>query len=245
MDILSIGNSFSEDAQRYLHRIAKADGVVLNTFNLFIGGCSLFRHYQNMLFEKSAYTLQMNGESTGFPVSIKDALLNREWDVVTIQQVSSKAPYYDTYQPYLDKLLEYIRLYAPKAEIAFHETWAYEQGSKRLTEELGYCDYTDMFKDIEKSCKQAVKEADIDFFIPSGKLFCELLSSGIEKVHRDTFHGSYGLGRYALGLLWYSILTGEDVENNTFSDFDEAIIEEEIEIAKRCVMDVVEDIRIN
>ena len=36
MDVLSIGNSFSEDSQRYLNGIAKADGVELNTFNLYI-----------------------------------------------------------------------------------------------------------------------------------------------------------------------------------------------------------------
>ena len=36
MNILSIGNSFSQDAQRYLHRIAKADGFTLNTFNQFM-----------------------------------------------------------------------------------------------------------------------------------------------------------------------------------------------------------------
>ena len=41
MNILSIGNSFSQDAQRYLHDIAKADGVVLSAFNLYIGGCPL------------------------------------------------------------------------------------------------------------------------------------------------------------------------------------------------------------
>ena len=41
MNILSIGNSFSQDAQQYLHRIAAADSVALNTFNLMIGGCSL------------------------------------------------------------------------------------------------------------------------------------------------------------------------------------------------------------
>ena len=47
MNILSIGNSFSQDAQRYLHRIAKADGCTLNTFNLYIGGCPLSLHYRN------------------------------------------------------------------------------------------------------------------------------------------------------------------------------------------------------
>ena len=30
MNVLSIGNSFSQDAQRYLHSIARADGMGLN-----------------------------------------------------------------------------------------------------------------------------------------------------------------------------------------------------------------------
>ena len=136
MDILSIGNSFSQDAQRYLHRIARADKVELNTFNLYIGGCPLSLHYQNILSEERRYTLEMNGSSTGFYVSLKEALLNRDWDIVTIQQVSAQSPYYDTYQPYLDKLAEYIRLFVPKAKIVVHQTWAYEQGSRRLHEEL-------------------------------------------------------------------------------------------------------------
>ena len=49
MKVLSIGNSFSQDAQKYLHRLAKQDGVELKTVNLYIGGCSLQRHYLNML----------------------------------------------------------------------------------------------------------------------------------------------------------------------------------------------------
>ena len=92
MNILSIGNSFSQDAQRYLHQIAKTDGFTLNAFNLYIGGCTLSFHYRNMINEQRAYTLEMNGESTGFNVSLKETLLNRDWEVVTIQQVSHQSP---------------------------------------------------------------------------------------------------------------------------------------------------------
>ena len=235
MNILSIGNSFSQDAQRYLHRIAKADGFDLNTFNLYMGGCPLSLHYRNMISEERAYTLEMNGESTGFKVSLKEALLNRDWDVVTIQQVSSKSPYYETYQPYLDKIAEYVRLCVPKAKIAFNQTWAYEQDSHRLNVEMGYSNHSNMFKDIEVSYEKAAGEINADFVIPSGEVFQSLIESGIEKVHRDTFHASYGIGRYALGLLWYFILSGNDVKNNTFCDFDEEISEKEIIIAKECV----------
>ena len=238
MDILSIGNSFSQDAQRYLNRIAKADGVVLNTFNLFIGGCSLSRHYRNMLGDKKEYFLYMNGESTGFYVSIKEALLNRDWDVVTVQQASLKSPYYETYQPYLNKLVEYIKLCSPKAEIAVHETWAYEENSQKLNEQMGYAHHTDMYNDIKNAYKKAYEDCGAKIYLPSGELMQKLIENGIEKVHRDSFHLGLGIGRYAAGLLWYKVLTGNDVMGNTFCDFDEEISKEDIEIIKKCVMDI-------
>lgn len=238
MDIISIGNSFSQDAHRYIHRIAKSDGEKLNTFNLYIGGCPLSKHYRNMLSEQPAYMLEMNGESTGFNVSLKEALLNRNWDIVTLQQVSSESPYYETYQPYLDKLAEYVRLCVPKAKIVVHQTWAYEQDSNRLNVELGYKNHIDMFNDIKASYEKAAKGINADFIIPSGELFQHIIAYDNEKMHRDTYHASYGIGRYALGLLWYSILTGNDITNNTFSDFDDEVTEAQIEIAKKCVTEI-------
>ncbi len=238
MNILSIGNSFSEDAQRYLHSIAKADGIEINAFNLYIGGCPLSLHYENMLSGERAYTLEMNGQSTGFKVSLKEALLNREWDVITLQQVSHQSPYYETYQPYLNSLAEYVRACVPKAKLVVHQTWAYEQGSYRLNEELGYRSHTDMFEDIKLSYKKAADEIKADFIIPSAEVFQSLLANGIEKVHRDTYHASFGLGRYALGLIWYAVLTGNHIKNNTFSDFDEVISSTDTEIIKKCVEEV-------
>lgn len=238
MNILSIGNSFSCDAQRYLHQIAKADGFNLNTFNLYIGGCPLSLHYRNMLSEEKNYSLEMNGESTGFSVSLKEALLNRDWDIVTLQQASSKSPDYETYQPYLDRLAEYVRKCVPKSKIAIHQTWAYEENSYRLNVEMGYNGQAEMFADIKEAYEKAARDVLADLIIPSGEVFQKLLASGIEKVHRDTFHASLGAGRYALGLLWYLTLTGNDIKNNTFSDFDEEISKSEVEIVKKAVLDI-------
>ncbi len=243
MNILSIGNSFSQDAQRYLHSIARADGFDLSSFNLFIGGCPLSLHYRNMLSEDRAYTLEMNGQSTRFKVALKEALLNRNWDVVTIQQVSQESPNYETYQPYLNELMNYVRLCVPKAKILVHQTWAYEQDSRRLNEELGYSDQMDMFRDLKVAYGKAAQDIGADGIIPSGEVFQALLASGIEKVHRDTFHASLGLGRYALGLLWYTVLTGRDIDGITFSDFDEEVAPEQIAIAKKCVKEVTEKYR--
>lgn len=235
MNILSIGNSFSQDAHRYLHRIAKADGADLKTFNLYIGGCSLYRHYQNMLTENDEYMLEMNGESTGFKVSVQEALLNREWDVVTLQQVSSQSTDYDRYQPYLNELVDLVKTCAPKAKIVIHQTWAYEEGSQKLCELMGYKSHKDMFKDIKEAYSKAAEEIGADMVIPSGELFQKLIEAGIEKVHRDTYHATLGLGRYALGLLWYKALTGNDIVGNAFADFDEEVSEKDVETAKKCV----------
>ena len=238
MNVLSIGNSFSQDAQRYLHRIAKADGYSLDTFNLYIGGCPLSLHYRNMISEERAYMLEMNGESTGFKVSLKDALLNRDWDVVTVQQASLKSTDYDTYQPYLNEIVGFIKRCAPKAKIAIHQTWAYEQDSKMLNERLGYSEHTKMFEDVKAAYQKSFEEVNADIIIQSGEVLQKLLASGIEKVHRDTFHLSYGLGRYAVGLLWYSVLTGHNIKSNVFCDFDEEISKSDIETAKKCVLEI-------
>ena len=56
-------------------------------------------------------------------------------------------------------------------------------------------------------------------------------------------HAHLGIGRYALGLTWYAVLTGRDVTENTFSDFDVPVSEEEIRIAKECVMEIAPNFR--
>lgn len=238
MQILSLGNSFAQDAQRYLHWIAEADGVKLDTFNLYIGACPLSRHYRNMLSERPDYTLEMNGKSTGFKVSLKEALLNRNWDVVTLQQVSHESTDYENYQPYLDQLAAYIRRCVPKAKIAIQQTWTYEKGSRNLQEKMGYQEPEEMFRDLEMAYKKAAEDIRADIVIPSGEVFLAMQAAGIEKLHRDTLHASLGLGRYALGLIWYAVLTGRDVQANGFTSFDEEISPEQIRIAKNCVEQV-------
>lgn len=234
MNVLSIGNSFSQDAQRYLHGIAKADGVNMRTVNLYIGGCPLSLHYRHMLSGEEAYALQVNGEETGFQMSLKKALFSQEWDYITLQQASYFSFDYETYQPYLTELVAYVRKCCPKAKLLIHETWAYEDGSDRL-KNVGYERALDMYQDLHGAYKRAAEDMQADGVISSGSLLHALISAGIPKVHRDTFHASLGLGRYAIGLLWYQTLTGNDVSRNPFCEFDEVVSKKEMVLAKKCV----------
>ena len=235
MKILSIGNSFSFDAQRYLQRIAKKDGVIIKTVNLFIGGCSLRTHYLNALQDEAAYVLGFNGEQTGFKVSLSQALVSDDWDVVTLQQASQFSPKYETYSPYLEYLAELVRKYCPHAKIYIHQTWAYEDGCERLKNVGEYERSAEMFQDIEAAYKKAASTIKADGIIPSGRAMLNATEFGIEKIHRDTFHASLGAGRYLLGLTWYKKLLGKDITDNDYDDFDVPVSQEERAIVIKAV----------
>ena len=235
MKILTIGNSFSEDATRYLHGIAKSQGVDFEIVNACIGGCSLERHYNNMVGNIKDYMLYYNGTFTGFNITLEEALKSREWDVITLQQVSHLSFRRDSYYPYITELLKYIRELQPGAKLYLHQTWAYEQDSYRLNEIAGYQDQKQMLSDIRNAYRETAEAEGLDGIIPSGEMMYALLENGIEKVHVDTFHASRGVGRYALGLLWLRALTGVSVMDNSFSDFDVPVTQDEIAVAKKVV----------
>ena len=220
MNVLSIGNSFSQDAQRYLAGIAKAAGYPLQCFNLYIGGCSLERHFRNMHSEEREYALEMNGVDTGFFVSIKEALLSRQWDVVTLQQASMQSVNYATYQPYLSELAAYVRKYQPKCRIFIHETWGYENGFERMTLQLGYACHADMYAAANAAYAKACEDISANGIIHAGRTVAAMVERGFENVHRDGFHLGRAAGRYAAALTWYKTLTGNSVSENSFSDFD-------------------------
>lgn len=239
MNVLSIGNSFSQDAQRYLHQIAAEDGFDLQVANLYYSGCSLATHYSNMQNGNAAYNYDINGATSGPKISLEEALEKQDWDVVTLQQVSGDSPDYSTYQPYLDELVAYVRTYAPNAKIVIHQTWAYEKGSWKL-DGAGYgeTENSKMLEDIKAAIAQAAQDVNADYVIPSGELFGKLLENNVTALYRDSYHASTGIGRYALGLLWYRALTGNSVESNTFSDFDVPVTDEQIAVIKQCVTQV-------
>ena len=230
MKILSIGNSFSQDAQRYLHRIALHEGMQMKTVNLYIGGCPLRTHYLNILDDKAAYDFQFNGESTGLKVSIRQVLASDNWDYITLQQASHDSANFDSYTPYLEEVADYVRMYCPKAKLLIHQTWAYETGSVKLANQERFATDAEMFAAVEDAYTKAFDLIEADGLIPAGKAMLTASQTGIEKIHRDTYHASLGAGRYLLGLCWFKYLTGKDITENDYNDFDVPVTEEERKI---------------
>lgn len=238
MKILSIGNSFSQDAQRYLHRLARHEGVQMKTVNLYIGGCPLRTHYLNMLDDNAAYDFQFNGESTGLKVSIRQALVSDNWDYITLQQASHSSAKPGSYTPYIEALAAYVRKYCPKAKLLIHQTWAYETGSIKLAGQERFATDAEMFAAVEDAYNKAFDMISADGLIPAGKAMLTAAQTGIEKIHRDTYHASLGAGRYLLALCWFKYLTGRDITENTFDEFDVPVTEEERKIVIAAVNSV-------
>ena len=236
MKILSIGNSFSDDAHRYLHEIAKGEGVEIETLNLCIGGCHLKTHAEKIKSGEKAFLYHYNGEvECNDLITFDDGIMMRDWDVVTLQQVSVESFKEDSFYPYIHEVAAYVREKLPNAKIYIHQTWAYEHGCERSFEVTDGKGTEFMLEGIRRSYNRAKREIGAEAIIPSGELMELLYQNGVSKIYRDTFHAGMGLGRYAVGLLWFKLFTGRSVLNNSFCKFDESVLDSDLAIARRCV----------
>jgi hypothetical protein len=145
LKLLTIGNSFADNALAELRPIARAAGKELTYLRANIGGCSLERHARHLRQaeagepEGRAYKNiidPLTGDRRDF--TLPEALAHLPWDVVTIQQVSHSSYKRETFQPHADELLEAIRRYAPTAEIVIHQTWAYRDDHPFFQGEDGF-----------------------------------------------------------------------------------------------------------
>lgn len=231
MKILSIGNSFSEDAQRWLHLLAKDNGIVIECANLFIGGCSLETHWQNVKENNAFYDYQVNGIDANEKISIADALKKEDWDIVTLQQVSGLSGMPQSYEPYISNLVNTVRTALPNAEIYLHQTWAYETDS----EHPGFASYNRDQKEMHRCIRQTVQAFAEKFnfkILPSGNII-EALREGTSEFDypngglslcRDSFHLSYNYGRFAASAIWLATLTGQKITTTEFENFDSNLL---------------------
>ena len=136
--VLMIGNSFSICLLQHLPQVAADRGVELDLASLYIGGCSLKRHWENVEkdgdkgFKPYRFGRNRFGKYEQGMANVCDALRMTKWDIVTIQQASHESWKGETYHPYGDKLVAKIRELAPQAKIYVQETWSYTPWDKRL-----------------------------------------------------------------------------------------------------------------
>ncbi len=220
--VLAVGNSFSANAMRYFSDIVKASGRTVVAKNASIGGCDFERHMRH------ADAFEANPEDPeGRPYggkSLKDMLVAEKWDVVTIQQVSRKSFLPETFHPHADRLIAYIRKYAPQAEIVVHATWAYRENHEWFKDRAKFAampaSTDEMYGKVTAAYEAFARENGFRlipsvYAIESARRDPAYGKAGKETIGKDGYHASPA-GEYLLGCVWMEFLLGQSALGNTF-----------------------------
>ena len=222
MKILSIGNSFSQDAHKWLYDVCKSAGKEIYNANLYYGGCTLYGHWNFYVNDQAAYDYEIKGEPTR-KISLAEALRAEDWDIITFQQASPNCGKYETYQPFLCDLHKVVKEACPNAKFYIHKTWAYESDFANDIFANYNNDQKYMYESLCDAYKQAANSIDAEI-IPSGDVIQYLRDNTKEfdykngglSLNRDGFHLTLDYGRYAVSLTWYCKLFGGSANDVSF-----------------------------
>ena len=181
-----IGNSFSQNATRYLPQLAAEGKHPMKIGRAELGGCSLQRHWE------IAEAAEKNpddpkGKAYGGK-SLRQLLSSGSWDVVTIQQNSMNSGDVTTYSPYAKKLFDLVKSIQPNAKIIMQQTWAYRTDSKKFTQ-IADNQFASSAKEMWEKSRAAyhtiAKELGIPLF-PVGDAFWKINSDPKTAFKPDT-----------------------------------------------------------
>ena len=221
--ILSIGNSFSDDAvEDHLYDIAKAAGKTLIIGNMYIGGCSLQKHVANAKENKAAYRYSkrtadgVKKHTKG--VTLETALADEAWDIVTFQQQSGRSGIYETWEAHLPELLAYVKARVSKdTRFMIHQTWAYDATSTHKDFHKYDHNQVKMYKAIVDAVFKASKLTGIKTIIPSGTAIQNARTTPlVSTITRDGYHMHKPVGRYIVACTWFEKIFNKKVIGNAY-----------------------------
>lgn len=262
--ILAIGNSFSDDGTEYLPNLLEAAGIHnVIVARLYIGGCTLQRHCNGYETGAKDYVYYKSTKNAWVTVSknatILDGLKDEPWDIVTLQQASGFSGKYDSFIPWLPKLIEIVRkeVSNPNASIVWHETWAYATNSTHHQFKDYNKDQNQMYDEILGCVAKLRKDFDIPVVIPCGEAVqlargTRLNNNGkvpadckVYDLTRDGFHLSRQYGRYLAACTWFETLIkptlGKSVKGNpcTLIDTEHSITAKDAKLCQKCAVKAV------
>jgi len=228
MRVLAIGNSFTDNASKFIAGIIEAGGLPMDYRKATVGGKTVQFHCEMMESGEARYS----GESLG-------DLIDRGWDAVVLQQQSAMSAQAETWQPWSDKIVARVREKSPDAKIVFYQTWGYRAENPKLETVLGGMTQTEMLDAIKVNCENLSKTYD-GGVLPVGEAFRimqELTGDETGETTRLNDGSSHAcpLGEFIAGMIFWSYFTGGDVDNLNLNPAPELIRDADIPTAKRAV----------
>ncbi len=244
LNVLFVGNSFSIDTAAGLPTIFKDMNIHnVNVYVLYKPGCPIKTHYELFKSREKAYELYRynytGDKRLEKKISINEAMSAFKYDVVIFQQYSMESGKFETYEPYLSKLIQAYNTVkiGARTTFAFNQTWAVNSKKKDL---YIYGSQEKMYKSICESVKQMKAESGIDVIIPCGTAVqnARNMKSLViyNELNRDDLHMDNLMGRYLTACTFFeAIITpvfGLNL-NDTNCDFGKKSANNQVNYANR------------
>ena len=268
LDILLFGHSYGVDCSEHLPKLIDAAGIKTVRIARFIkGNCSLEERYKYFKDDWTKGYSECEPGSTEYitrPCSFKEAVTARKWDYVIFQTSLENQGKYETYQPYLNEMVAYIRSvsnekFGAEPVICWNMFWPvssllkYAQSltSNRRLGLYGY-DSDNMFRQYMAAAKEMSAETGITNIIPSGTAIMNLRASYLNTPQskaftRDGYHLSFGEGRYAAACVFFEYMVapryGISVLGNSLRlpDLKPAVTDKNAEFLQLCAVEAVKN----
>ena len=226
--VLTIGNSFAQNASTYATEIAHANGEELTFGYLMFPSCTIDMHYEAAVADRHIFRFKVttpdNMQGTllkDYPAdqnfdqdlpdtaaSIKEALEYTDWDIIVFQQESASARDIGTFGN-LGNLIEYVRGICPDADLMFHEVWRWGEWGE------------DQFDLIKSNSETVAAQYGLEI-IPSGLAFeyarDALGSDTIVNENDGHYQHANTYGMYIAGCAYVGAIFDIEVSPNTFAN---------------------------
>lgn len=245
--LLTIGNSFSEDAvEQYLYELAIEGGDRIIIGNAYRPGQSLEAHWNEAINGQALieYRKIVNGQKTNQKgKTLAQCIADEAWDYISFQQASHYSGLAGTYEPYLSYLIGYVKAVCPNpsVKLGFHSTWAYSKDSTHG----GYANYGNSQSAMYHAIRSVTAEVlgkhtgVISFVVPAGEAVQRVRSTSIgDTLCRDGYHLSLGTGRYTAACTWLVAITGQSLTGKKFRP--KQVSNAEAEIIRQTVQELMQ-----
>ena len=225
--LLIFGNSYGNDASYYLDRMLRCGGYEDITIG-HVGESSMAinDHYHNIdddptndyIYNDHPFSVHyktVNGKKVDLPADYKAIVADEDWDYVLFYQGPNSAAtltereYYSECDRFISALRE--NMTNPEGKIIYYMTWAHNVS-----------DTTALYNGIVNITREVITDhPEIDGVLPAATLIQNLRTSYLidgkaGDITRDWGHLNYGVGRYAMAMLWYVYLTGGSADDIDF-----------------------------
>lgn len=217
--MLSIGNSYTDDANEYLWRVFNAVGYTTNILvNHSIGGCTLQQHVTYHKTSQARYVFHKNTSGSWTTKSsqlLQYALDNEPYDYVVLHQLCTYSGVGSSYSPWLEQLIDIVRESCPQAKLIWYPSWAFQSDYSGSSFETYYNrDQMKMYNDVvDVTLNIVLPTRAFGDSIPADAAVQDLRTSYMgDTITRDGYHMSYNIGRYLIALLWVRQISGLPID---------------------------------